>query len=100
MKKLLNFCYSFNDAIIHDAEIKKASETTQEIFFKFDAQIIDADLEEQSNENKLKSVKFSTNLKELKAQLESKFNLFLEGPTSYISNVGVTSDNKYIVSGS
>ena len=56
--------------------------------------------EELLLEKKLQSFKFSKNLAEIKKQLESNFNLLLEGHTSSVLTVAVTSDNKYIVSGS
>ena len=56
--------------------------------------------EELLEEKKLQSFKFSKNLAEIKKQLESNFNLLLEGHTCYVNSVAVTSDNKYIVSGS
>ena len=56
--------------------------------------------EELLQEKKLQSFKFSKNLAEIKKQLESNFNLLLEGHTSSVLTVAVTSDNKYIVSGS
>ena len=33
-------------------------------------------------------------------QLQSNFKIFLEGHTNYLRSVAVTSDNKYIISGS
>ena len=45
-------------------------------------------------------IKFSKNLQEMKKELESHFSLFLEGHTSTVTSVTVTSDNKYIISGS
>ena len=33
-------------------------------------------------------------------QLERDYKLFLEGHTSYINSIAITSDNKYIISGS
>ena len=56
--------------------------------------------EKRSNENNYNSIKFSKNVLELKSQLKSKFNLFLEGHTDYVTCVIVTKDNKYIISGS
>ena len=40
------------------------------------------------------------NEKELKRQLESNFNLFIEGHTSLLNSIAVTSDDKYMISGS
>ena len=51
-------------------------------------------------ETKLESFKFSRNLIEIQKQLQTNFKLILQGHTSYIKCVAVTSDNKYIVSGS
>ena len=51
-------------------------------------------------ETKLESFKFSRNLIEIQKQLQTNFKLILQGHTSYIKYVAVTSDNKYIVSGS
>ena len=56
--------------------------------------------EKQSIETRLQCLKFSRNLKEFKDQLQSNFNMFLEGHTSYVNCVAVTSDNKHIISGS
>ena len=52
------------------------------------------------NEVKLKSFKFSKNIKEIKNQIESNFNLHLEGHTSSLRTIVITSDSKYIISGS
>ena len=73
-----------------------------ELKFKNDIQIIDneGDLERQSYWKSLESLKFSKNVKEFKAQLESKFDLYLEGHLSCVLSVAVTSDNKHIISGS
>ena len=49
---------------------------------------------------KFESFGFSNNLQSLKEQLESHFNLFLEGHLDEVNTVTVTSDNKYIISGS
>ena len=51
-------------------------------------------------ETKIESFKFSKNKDEIQKQLKSIFNLFLEGHTDYITTVAVTSDNKYVISGS
>ena len=48
----------------------------------------------------LESFKFSKNLREIKKQLQTNFDLFLEGHTSSVRTVAVTSDNKYVISGS
>ena len=48
----------------------------------------------------LQSFEFSKNLAEIQKQLQSDFNLFLEGHTSSVRSIVVTSDNKFIVSGS
>ena len=56
--------------------------------------------EELIEEKKLQSFKFSKNLAEIKKQLQTNFNLLLEGHTSSVRTVVVTSDNKYVISGS
>ena len=53
-----------------------------------------------SNETKLKWLKVSKNLQEMKNQLESNFNLFIEGHTSSVGAVVLTHDDKHIISGS
>ena len=50
--------------------------------------------------SKQKSLKFSKNIQVIQKQLQISFNFFLQGYTSSVSSVAVTSDNKYIVSGS
>lgn len=57
-------------------------------------------LENQNDDKKLKSVKFSNNVKKIKAQLESKFDLFFEDHLNKVATLAKTSDDKYIVSGS
>ena len=47
-----------------------------------------------------KSLKNRENLEEIKKQLQIKFGLFLEGHTDHVASLAVTSDNKYIISGS
>ena len=44
--------------------------------------------------------KFSKNLPEIKRQLMGNFNLFLEGHTETLTSLALTSDDKYIISGS
>ena len=69
--------------------------TTQNFsIFKDNNEIIDGKVK------KIESFKFSKNIEEIQKQLQTNFNLLLEGHTSYVSSVAVTSDNKYIVSGS
>ena len=51
-------------------------------------------------ETNLQSFEFSKNLAEIQKQLQSNFNLFLEAHTSLVRAVAVTSDSKYIISGS
>ena len=77
-------------------------ESRQEIILKKDIQMIDnnSDFEKISNEKRLESIKFSGKVKEIKSQLESKFNLFLEGHLKEVTCVAISSDNKYIISGS
>ena len=57
-------------------------------------------LEKLSNQIKLQSQKFSKIEKETKTELESNFDLFLEAHTNFVKTVAVTTDSKYIVSGS
>ena len=54
--------------------------------------------EELLEEKKLQSFKFSKNLAEIKKQLELNFNLLLEGHTSSVRTVAVTTNNKYFIS--
>ena len=77
--------------------MENTSEWIQDILFKNDIQIFDNDREKIYNEKKIKSVKFSNNIKEIKAQLKSKFNLYLEGHIKGVNTIAVTRDNKYIV---
>ena len=63
-------------------------------FFKDGNQIND------NQQKKLESFKFSKNVKEIQEQLQTNFNLYLEGHTSCVNSVAVTSDNKYLISGS
>ena len=58
------------------------------------------EIEELMNKTKLNSFKFSKNIQEIKEELQSNFGLFLEGHTFCVNSVTVTSDNKYILSGS
>ena len=44
--------------------------------------------------------KFSNNVKKIKAQLGSKFDLFFEGHLNKVTCVAITSDNKDFISGS
>ena len=53
-----------------------------------------------NKEKKIKFFKFSKNLKEIQKQVQTNFNLFLQGHLHVINSVAVTSDNKYIISGS
>ena len=58
--------------------MENSSEFRQEIVLENKIQRIN-DTEKLSYEKKLKSVKLSNNVQEMKSQLESEFNLFLEG---------------------
>ena len=60
----------------------------------------DPELEKLMARMKLGSFKFSKNVDKIKKQLISNFDLFLEGHKSYITTLAVTSDNKFIISGS
>ena len=53
-----------------------------------------------TEEEKLKSFKFSKNLAKIENQLQLNFNLCLQGHSNCIKSVVVTSDNKYVISGS
>ena len=59
-----------------------------------------SDTENLSIETKLKSLKLSKTLQQTKKELESNFGLYLQGHTSGVTTVAITSDNKYIISGS
>jgi hypothetical protein len=53
------------------------------------------------DELKFEKLRISTNdVNSAKELLKADFELFLEGHTSYVNSVAVTSDNKYIISGS
>ena len=58
--------------------MENSSEFRQEIVLENKIQRIN-DTEKLSYEKKLKSVKLSNTVQEMKSQLESEFNLFLEG---------------------
>ena len=58
------------------------------------------ELEKLSNAKKFESINFSDNVKVIISKLKSELGLFLEGHTSCINTITVTSDNKYIISGS
>ena len=67
--------------------------TTQNFsIFKDNNEIIDSEIK------KIESFKFSKNVEEIQKQLQINFNLLLQGHTSTVFSVAVTSDNKYIVS--
>ena len=51
-------------------------------------------------DRKITSLKYSKNITELKKLLEQEFNIYLEGHTHVVRCVIITSDSKYIVSGS
>ena len=55
---------------------------------------------DSTEETKLESFKFSKNLTEIQKQLQSNFNVFLQGHSSSVYSLAVTSDDKYVVSGS
>ena len=61
-------------------------------FFKEVNEIIESDNNKLINESK--------SLDEIKKQLQSNFNLFLEGHTSSVNSLLVTNDQKYMISGS
>ena len=68
--------------------------------FKYYSEIIDFKLQKELILTKLKSLRFSKNVEEIKKQLQTNFSLFLEGHVSSVKSVAVTSDNKYIISAS
>ena len=63
-------------------------------FFKDDNENIDSEV------RKIESFNFSKNVKEIKKQLQTDFNLLLRGHTDSVLTVAVTSDSKYVISGS
>ena len=48
----------------------------------------------------LESFSFSANFTEIQKQLQTTFNLFLQGPSCSVRTLVVTKDDKYIISGS
>ena len=79
-----------------ESDLKLFEQTVTKIFliFKDNNEIIDSEVKE------IKSFKFLKNVEEIQKQLQPTFNLLLEGHTSCVNSEAVTSDNKYIVSGS
>ena len=55
---------------------------------------------ESSNDFRPTCLKLSKNLEETKKQLENDFKLFVEGHSSIVRTVAITSDSKFIISGS
>ena len=72
----------------------------QEILLKNDCKIIENNPEKVSNKFKYKSTKFPKNLQEIRRLLKFNFNLIIEGHSSSVNSVVVTSDDKHIISGS
>ena len=109
-KKALKSCELDAEKVFKDFENIKIWEYDSESFlhiaaknfsiFKDDKEIIDSELQKLLIKSKLKSLKSSKNVQEIQKQLQTNFNLYLQGHTSYIYSVAVTSDNKYILSGS
>ena len=80
---------------IQESDLKLFEQIVTKIFSFFkDNEIFDYE------EKKLESFKFSKNIEEIQKQLQTNFNFLLEGHTSTVYTVAVTSDNKYVVSGS
>ena len=50
--------------------------------------------------DKKRSINTLEKMEEVKRQLQSNFNIFLEGHLDKVINVAVSQDNKYIISGS
>ena len=69
-------------------------------FYNNDNEILDPEVQKLLIRGKIRSLKFSENLEEIKNQIQTNFGLYLEGHSSLVLSVAVTSDNKYIVSGS
>ena len=67
---------------------------------KDDDEIIDPDHQKVFLELKLKSLKFSKNLEKIQKQLKTNLSLLLQGHTSPVRCVAVTSDNKNVISSS
>ena len=98
-------CLTQNSLQYYSDSFKNTKKTNNELqdlqtTKKILSEMIENSSDQLINEKKLKSTKFSTNQKELKRQLESNFNLFIEGHTSLLNSIAVTSDDKYMISGS
>ena len=68
--------------------------------FQDDNEITDPELKKKLVVIKLKSLIYSKNVKEIQKQLQTNFSLLLEGHARSVRTVAVTSDNKYLISGS
>ena len=65
-----------------------------------DNEIMDFELQKVLVDIKRKSLRFSKTLQETNKKLQSNLSLYLQGHTFTVNSVAVTSDNKYILSGS
>ena len=61
---------------------------------------MDFELQKVLVDIKRKSLRFSKTLQETNKKLQSNLSLYLQGHTFTVNSVAVTSDNKYILSGS
>ena len=79
-----------------ESDLKLFEQTVTKIFsiFKDNNEIIDSEVKN------IESFKFSKDVQEIKKQLQTNFNLLLEGHLNKIASVAVTRDNKYVISGS
>ena len=93
---------SFQNITIQEPDLKSFTQIVTKNFsiFKDDNEIIDSEPEKVFDDQKLESLKFLNNLQEIQKRLQKDFNLYLQGHLSRVTSVAVTSDNKYIISGS
>ena len=79
-----------------ESDLKLFEQIITKIFsiFKDNNEIIDSEVK------KIESFKFSKNVEEIQKQSQTNFNLLLQGHTSSVLTVAVTSDKKYVISGS
>ena len=96
-----NDCFCIHEETKEDHEFIDLSERYKEILLKTNKEKIEKNykLEKFLNETKL-SPKTWKKIKIINHQLESAFGIFLEGHSDSVNSLIVTSDNKYIISGS
>ena len=79
---------------------KLFSESSIKTHSTFNKETIIPDLNKLLNKKIQNSLNYSKNIQKMEKKIQSSLNLFIEGHKSFIQSIALTSDDKYVISGS